>query len=88
MNKLKWFALAISTSCLFAGPAMAELTGNIGVANNYIWRGVTQSDDESAVSGGIDYKNKSGLYAGTWFSNMSNSSYEHDLYAEIGRAHV
>jgi len=57
------------------------LTGNVGVTNNYVWRGVTQSDDESAVSGGIDYSHKSGLYAGTWFSNMSDSSYEHDLYA-------
>ena len=81
MNKTKWLGLAVSAGCLFAGSAMAELTGNIGVTNNYIWRGVTQSDDESAVSGGIDYSHKSGIYAGTWFSNMSNGSYEHDLYA-------
>ena len=81
MNKTKWVAMAVSAGCLFTGSAMAELTGNVGVTNNYIWRGDTQSDDESAVSGGIDYSHKSGLYAGTWFSNMSDSSYEHDLYA-------
>ena len=81
MLKTKWLGIAVSAGCLFSGSAMAELTGNIGVSNNYIWRGITQSADESAVSGGIDFKHKSGLYAGTWFSNMANNSYEHDLYA-------
>ncbi|MDH5471814.1 MAG: TorF family putative porin [Gammaproteobacteria bacterium] len=81
MTKTQWLGIAGISSCLFAGSAMAELTGNIGVSNNYIWRGVTQTDDESAVSGGIDFKDKSGLYAGTWFSNMANNSYKHDLYA-------
>lgn len=81
MIKTKSIATSALAACLFSGAAMAELTANIGVSNNYIWRGVTQSDDESAVSGGIDYSDKSGLYAGTWISNMSNSSYEHDLYA-------
>ena len=84
MNKIKLLGLAVSAGCLFTGSVMAELTGNIGVTNNYIWRGVTQSDDESAVSGGIDYSDKSGIYAGTWFSNMSNSSYDHHLYAPSG----
>lgn len=72
---------ALLSASVFSMPAVAELSGNIGVSNNYIWRGVTQSDDESAVSGGIDFTDKSGLYAGTWISNMANGSYEHDLYA-------
>ncbi|MFA9459798.1 TorF family putative porin [Thiohalorhabdus methylotrophus] len=56
-----------------AATAHAELTGNVGVSNNYIWRGVTQTNDEPAVSGGIDYAHESGFYAGTWISNVDFS---------------
>ena len=53
-----------------AGVAQAELSANIGVASNYYFRGVTQTDDKAAVSGGIDYAHDSGFYAGTWMSNV------------------
>jgi uncharacterized protein (TIGR02001 family) len=53
-----------------AGVAQAELSANIGVASNYYFRGVTQTDDKAAVSGGIDYAHESGFYAGTWMSNV------------------
>lgn len=66
--------------------AMAEspLTANVGVTSNYIWRGVTQSNDLSAVSGGIDYSHTSGAYVGTWVSNLNGGQYEQDLYAGYG----
>ncbi len=63
-----------------ATPAMADLKANIGVASNYIWRGVTQSADAAAVSGGVDYTHQSGFYAGTWVSNTTANQYEHDIY--------
>jgi len=63
-----------------------EWTANFGVFNNYIWRGLTQTVNEAAISGGIDYAFDSGFYAGTWASNVSYAaddvySYEHDVYA-------
>lgn len=62
--------------------AASELTGNIGVTSNYIWRGVTQTNDEAAIQGGIDYTAASNLYAGIWTSSLGgNNSYELDLYA-------
>ena len=63
--------------------AESPLTGNIGFTNNYIWRGITQSSDTSAISGGIDFAHDSGFYAGTWLSSMSegqNGEYEQDWY--------
>ncbi|MDH5764391.1 MAG: TorF family putative porin [Gammaproteobacteria bacterium] len=88
MNKIRLLTLFIVLNTLYMSPVVAEVTGNIGVSNNYIWRGVTQTDDEAAVSGGIDYSHKSGLYIGTWFSNMGDGAggagyarYEQDLYA-------
>lgn len=65
--------------------AESNFSANAGVTNNYIWRGLTQSENVAAVSGGIDYASPSGWYAGTWASNVSYApgdvfSYEHDLY--------
>ena len=62
-----------------------EWTANAAASNNYIWRGLTQSENESAVSGGIDFAADNGFYVGTWASNVSYApgdvfSYEHDIY--------
>lgn len=98
MNKLSQaIVCAAAVATIGVSPAaLAEspLTGNVGMASNYIWRGATQSNDEAAVSGGIDYAHESGLYAGTWVSSLSSSTdeghdagdnttstqYEQDLY--------
>ncbi|GEA10027.1 hypothetical protein KUL49_04020 [Alteromonas sp. KUL49] len=80
-------AAAISSATLMTAlPTYAEVTANAAVANNYIWRGLTQTTNEPAVSGGIDYASESGFYAGTWASNVSYESddiysYEHDVYS-------
>lgn len=80
-------AAAVGAVSLFASaPSFAEVTGNVSVTNNYIWRGLTQSINEAAVQGGLDYASDSGFYAGTWVSNVAYDSddaysYEHDLYA-------
>ncbi len=58
----------------------AGLSGNISMTNNYIFRGVTQTSDEAAVQGGLDWENDSGVYLGTWISNLSGGGYEWDLY--------
>lgn len=91
--KQKKRPLTLATASLTAGlllsGAMAqagELTANAGATNNYLWRGLTQSENEAAVSGGIDYVDDSGFYIGTWASNVSYApgdvfSYEHDIYA-------
>lgn len=72
---------SVLAATMVSGAAMAELSTNIGATSNYIWRGVTQSGDDSAISGGIDYGHESGAYAGTWTSNLGGGQYELDLYA-------
>ncbi|HET6492298.1 MAG TPA: TorF family putative porin, partial [Burkholderiales bacterium] len=47
------------------------LTGNLGLYSQYIFRGLTQTDKDPALQGGFDYSHSSGLYAGTWGSNIS-----------------
>jgi uncharacterized protein (TIGR02001 family) len=83
--KMKSLALACSAALLGVSvAAQAELSANIGASSNYVWRGATQTDDEAAVSGGIDYAHDSGFYLGTWASNVNfdgtSGEVELDLY--------
>ena len=75
-------ALALSMG---SGTAMAQITANANLTNNYIWRGLTQTINQAAVQGGLDWSSDSGFYAGTWASNVEYApgdpySYEHDIY--------
>lgn len=55
-----------------AAPASDHtLTGNVGIFSQYIFRGLTQTDRKPALQGGFDYSHSSGLYVGTWLSNIS-----------------
>ena len=81
MKKSIVLATAVA-AVLTSGVASAELTANAGIFSNYIWRGVTQTDDSAAGQGGIDWGNDSGLYAGTWASTLGGGNgYEIDVYA-------
>lgn len=65
----------LASSLLVAGAAaQAEVSANIGVTSDYIWRGVSQSDNAASVSGGIDYADESGFYAGTWVGSLGDSA--------------
>ena len=65
------------------------LTGNITLTSDYVFRGVSQTQNGPAIQGGFDYAHASGLYVGTWASNVAwvkeggfkdDSSMEIDLY--------
>ena len=87
MRKSLYSVLALSTGLLLTTNAFAAVSGNIGGTSNYLWRGVTQTNDAVAIQGGIDYSHDSGFYAGTWASNVDfgdDTSYELDLYAGYG----
>ena len=83
MKKSLILGTAIAAA-LTSGSVLADLTGNAAISSNYIWRGMTQTSDQAAGSGGIDWSDKSGLYAGIWVSNVDFSGtgdgYENDLY--------
>ena len=62
--------------------ASADVAGNFGVTSTYLWRGVSLSANGPAVSGGIDYSNDGGIYAGIWQSSEGAAgSTETDFYA-------
>lgn len=71
-----------------------SFSGNVGLYSQYVWRGMTQTDEELALQGGADYAHSSGFYAGAWASNVSwttdtdlyksGGTLELDLYAGFG----
>jgi len=77
-----------------AAPAPASehtVTGNMTIASDYRFRGLSQTFGEGfsfgpAIQGGIDYSHTSGFYLGNWNSNVSGnefpngSSIEMDFY--------
>jgi uncharacterized protein (TIGR02001 family) len=73
-----------------AAPAPAyTVSYNVGLFSQYVFRGLTQTDEKPALQGGVDFAHSSGLYAGAWSSNVSwledgayydNSSLELDIY--------
>jgi len=87
MKKSIVLATAVA-SILTSGVAAAELSANAAIASNYIWRGVTQTSDQAAGQGGIDWGFGPGFYVGTWVSNVnfdnSDDGYEMDVYAGFG----
>ncbi len=55
-----------------AAPAAPEstLSFNVGGVNEYRYRGISQSRFDTALSGGADYADKSGVYVGVWGSSI------------------
>lgn len=66
-----------------------SFSANVGLYSEYVFRGIKQTSGEPALQGGFDYAHSSGLYLGTWASNISwledfgayrRSSLEWDFY--------
>ena len=79
--KLSLVAAVIASS--LAAEAVSDLgvSANVAMTSNYVWRGMTQTDDSPAIQGGFDLEYK-GVYAGVWGSNVEygNASLETDVY--------
>jgi len=74
--KMSKKTLALAALTLVSGAVFAQaapettLTFNAGVVTDYRYRGITQSRNEAAVQGGVDYAHKSGFYIGAWASTI------------------
>jgi len=75
----KIIGLAMLASAATAGAAHAEVTANVALTSDYVFRGVSLSDNGPAIQGGADYTSEV-WYAGVWSSSLSDGM-EIDLYA-------
>ena len=69
-----------------AGTASAQdVSFNLTATSDYVWRGVSQSDEDFAIQGGADFE--SGIfYAGTWASTVDfgdETDAEWDIYLGV-----
>lgn len=79
MKKFIGAALAVGATMAGAASAHAEVSGNVAIVSDYVFRGVSLSDNGPAIQGGFDWNNDQ-FYAGTWASSLSEGV-EIDLYA-------
>jgi uncharacterized protein (TIGR02001 family) len=49
--------------------AAAEVSGSLGIASMYLWRGQDVSAGTANVSGSLDFTTEMGFYAGSWVSS-------------------
>lgn len=76
--------LAQSTAAPAAEPEFT-LTGNLGIFSDYRFRGISQTNKNPAIQGGVDFAMKNGIYLGNWNSNvdsglLSGANIEMDFY--------
>ena len=87
MKSLKLAAFAATAALALGTAAQAqdkpELSFNVGVASDYVFRGFSQTDSKPQIYGGADV-GIGVFYAGTWISNVDfgdSTDMEYDLYA-------
>lgn len=66
-----------------------DISANAAIVSDYVFRGITQSDENFAIQGGFDVAHDSGLYTGVWassvdFNDGDEANVEIDLYAGYG----
>jgi uncharacterized protein (TIGR02001 family) len=62
------------------------LTTNVGLFSQYVFRGISYTQEKPAVQGGADFAHSTGFYAGIWGTNISSKAVQNavgeiDLYA-------
>ena len=81
---MKRLLLASAVASALAAPMAAQaqapatpssVTGNMTIASDYRFRGISQTFKGPTIQGGIDYSHSSGLYLGNWNSNVSGLLY-------------
>lgn len=63
-----------------AGSSRAEVSANLGLVSDYIFRGIPQTD--TSASAGVDFEHR-GFYAGTWGADVGQGA-EVDVYMGYG----
>lgn len=76
-------AASLLATGLVASPALAQdeeeassftVSGNVTLVSDYRFRGVSLSDGDPAIQGGITVTHDSGFYLGTWASSLGDST--------------
>ena len=68
---LLFLAFIFHTSTVTAdGHSPHSVSANVMLTSDYVYRGITQTNEDPALQGGFDYAHESGLYLGVWASSI------------------
>lgn len=92
MNKL--IPLCLSAVAVSFTPVLADdsalsvpgsFSANVALTSDYVFRGISQSNEEPTIQGGFDWAHDSGLYAGVWASGVdfTDATTEMDAYGGV-----
>lgn len=86
----------------YSTPSAAEVAVTLTGASDYLFNGVSQTDEKPAIQGSLDWSNKFGWYAGIWGANVDfgddtkaevdyylgySQSIDKNFWYEVGLAH-
>ncbi|MBC8238359.1 MAG: hypothetical protein H8E76_09065 [Helicobacteraceae bacterium] len=86
--KLSIVAALLATTSVVSSVSASEVevSANVALTSNYVWRGMSQTGNSPAVQGGVDLAYK-GAYIGVWGSSLQggesgagDASSEFDIY--------
>ena len=77
-NKIQYLALMGLVAPIFTIPTSASaqsdlpgtFSGNVAITSDYVFRGISQSDENVAIQGGLDWDSGHGFYLGVWASSI------------------
>lgn len=87
LSKAVAIASLVSAGAMTSSVTQAEVSFNAALVTDYVFRGISYSDNGPALQGGADYNHESGAYVGTWLSNVDNgvdTDIEYDIYVGYG----
>ena len=88
---LALFAASVTVQAQETAAAPAyTISANVGLFSQYIFRGISYTQEKPAVQGGFDLAHESGAYLGVWGTNvsdlaLSNATGEIDVYGGFAK---
>jgi uncharacterized protein (TIGR02001 family) len=81
-------AMMLTAGLAPVAQSQVELSGNVAIVSDYVFRGISQTSEEPAIQGGIDVGLPYGVYLGTWASSVNfgpgdETALELDVYGGI-----
>lgn len=84
-NSTKTLSVSLLLGAAFLAPtAQAQVSANVAIQSDYVWRGISQNAEDPSIQGGFDYAHESGFYVGIWGASVDFGgveSTEADVYA-------
>jgi uncharacterized protein (TIGR02001 family) len=60
----------LTSHAVFAQDSAHSFSANVAMTSDYVYRGISQSDEGPAIQGGFDYSHSTGWYLGAWGSSI------------------